>query len=184
MADGTAKLSGGDLGVREPTFSRDQLVRNEDLREDFQGHSEKSQPTDEMTDGGQTPSRVADGTVKISQPTSSSSSPTATSSDNDTREGEDRTENDTSPVRMSTDVDVGTEQPVVDQANPNLTKTNKNEDHELEWRDPLCSDILEWPQEFRENLVDDRVPVFQSPRLREVWICVNTVFIPLRRTDS
>ena len=77
---------------------------------------------DEMTDGGQTPSRVADGTVKISQPTSSSSSPTATSSDNDTREGEGRTENDTSPVPMSTNVDVGTEQPVVDQANPNLSK--------------------------------------------------------------
>ena len=162
MADGAAKLSGGDLGVREPTFSRDQLVRSEDLREDLQGNSEKSQPIDEMTDGGQTPSRVADGTVKISQPTSSSSSPTATSSDNDTREGEDRTENDTSPVPMSTDVDVGTEQPVVDQANPNLSKTNKNEDHELEWRDPLCSDILEWPQEFRENLVDDRVPVFRA----------------------
>ena len=24
--------------------------------------------------------------------------------------------------------------------------------------DPLCSDIPEWLQEFRENLVDDRVP--------------------------
>ena len=161
VADVTAKLSGGDLGVREPTLSRDQSVRNEDLTEDLQGNSEKSQPIDEMTDGGQTPSRVADGTVKISQPTSSSSSPTATSSDNDTRVGEDRTENDTSPVPMSTNVDVGTGQPVVDQANPNLSKTNKNEDHELERRDLLCSDILEWPQEFRENLVDDRVLVFR-----------------------
>ena len=39
-----------------------------------------------------------------------------------------------------------------------LTKPNKNEDHEKERRDPFCSDILEWLQEFRENLVDDRVP--------------------------
>ena len=28
----------------------------------------------------------------------------------------------------------------------------------IERGDPLCSDITEWPQEFRENLVDDRVP--------------------------
>ena len=34
----------------------------------------------------------------------------------------------------------------------------KNEDHEFERRDPFCSEILEWLQEFRENLVDDRVP--------------------------
>ena len=33
------------------------------------------------------------------------------------------------------------------------SKPNKNEDHEL-----FCSDIPEWLQEFRENLVDDRVP--------------------------
>ena len=31
-------------------------------------------------------------------------------------------------------------------------------DHDLERGDPLCSDIPEWLQEFRENLVDDRVP--------------------------
>ena len=37
-------------------------------------------------------------------------------------------------------------------------KPNKNENHEKERRDPLCSDIPEWLQEFRENLVDDRVP--------------------------
>ena len=34
---------------------------------------------------------------------------------------------------------------------------NKNEDHDLERCDPLCSDIPEWLQEFKENLVDDRV---------------------------
>ena len=37
-------------------------------------------------------------------------------------------------------------------------KPNKNENRETERSDPLCSDILEWLQEFRENLVDDRVP--------------------------
>ena len=37
-------------------------------------------------------------------------------------------------------------------------KPNKNEDHELEMKDLLNSDIPEWLQEFRENLVDDRVP--------------------------
>ena len=37
-------------------------------------------------------------------------------------------------------------------------KPNKNEDNELERRDPFCSDTPEWLQEFRENLLDDRVP--------------------------
>ena len=37
-------------------------------------------------------------------------------------------------------------------------KPNQNENHEKERGNPLCSDIPEWLQEFRENLVDDRVP--------------------------
>ena len=37
-------------------------------------------------------------------------------------------------------------------------KPNKNEDHDLERGDTLYSDMPEWMQEFRENLVDDRVP--------------------------
>ena len=37
-------------------------------------------------------------------------------------------------------------------------KPNKNEDHDQERRDPCHSEIPEWLQEFRENLVDDRVP--------------------------
>ena len=37
-------------------------------------------------------------------------------------------------------------------------KPNKNEGHDLEREDLLNFDILEWLQEFRENLVDDRVP--------------------------
>ena len=37
-------------------------------------------------------------------------------------------------------------------------KPNKNENHEKERCDPLYSVIPEWLQEFRENLVDHRVP--------------------------
>ena len=34
----------------------------------------------------------------------------------------------------------------------------KKKNHEQVWGDPCHSDIPEWLQEFRENLVDDRVP--------------------------
>ena len=37
-------------------------------------------------------------------------------------------------------------------------KPNKNEDHDRERGVPCHSDILGWLQEFKENLVDDRVP--------------------------
>ena len=37
-------------------------------------------------------------------------------------------------------------------------KPNKNVDHEQVRGDPCHSDIPEWLQEFRENLVDDKVP--------------------------
>ena len=36
-------------------------------------------------------------------------------------------------------------------------KPNKNENPDIERGDPLCSDIPEWLQEFRENLVDEGV---------------------------
>ena len=48
-------------------------------------------------------------------------------------------------------------------------KPNKNEDHDLERGDLLNSDIPEWLQEFRENLVDDRVP---ERRDSSRWMCV------------
>ena len=37
-------------------------------------------------------------------------------------------------------------------------KPNQNENHEQVRGDPCHSEILEWLQEFRENLVDERVP--------------------------
>ena len=87
---------------------------------------------------------------------SSSSSPTVTSSDNETREREDRIESDPSPVPVSTNVDDRSGQPVVDQANQNPKP--KKKEPKMERDDPLCSEIPEWLQEFRENLVDDEIP--------------------------
>ena len=56
-------------------------------------------------------------------------------------------------------VDDSSGRPDEDQANK-IPKTNKKETT-ITRGDPLCSDnseIPEWLQEFRENLVDDRVP--------------------------
>ena len=49
IADGSAKLFGRDHGVRESTQRREQPARSEDLTE-FQGNSERSQPTAETRD--------------------------------------------------------------------------------------------------------------------------------------
>ena len=38
-------------------------------------------------------------------------------------------------------------------------KTNKKENHDLQRRDPSYSEIPEWVQEFRDNWVDDEIPV-------------------------
>ena len=101
---------------------------------------------------------------------------TATSSDNETREREDRTESDTSSVPVSSfNVCDRTGQPgvgrdsnhePVHQANQQFPKTNKKETT-MELGNPLFADsgrapsspeIPEWLQEFREILVDDEVP--------------------------
>ena len=101
---------------------------------------------------------------------SSSSSSSPTVSEIKTRDQEDRTESDISPVTVSTTVDERSGRPDIDQANKN-PKNNKQEpqsergDTLLRARsDPLFADsgrasseIPEWLQEFRENLVDDRV---------------------------
>ena len=50
IADGTAKRFGRDHGVREPTLRRDQPVMREDLKEELQGNSERSQPTETKDD--------------------------------------------------------------------------------------------------------------------------------------
>ena len=102
-----------------------------------------------------TPSRQ-----ESNHPASSSSSPTSpttTLSESETREREDISGIDAHPVPVS----------------------SSNVEQMIERGDPFCADIQEWLQEFRENLVDDRVPEHRDshPRVREVRIWVNTVFI-------
>ena len=50
IADGTVKLSGRAYGIRKSALMRDQVVRSQDLREELQGNSEKSEPADETKD--------------------------------------------------------------------------------------------------------------------------------------
>ena len=95
-----------------------------------------------------------------SSSSSSSSPPSPTVGEIPVREREDATNNDISPVPVSNSVDDRSGRPDETQANKN-TKTNKKETT-MERGDPLCSDdseILEWLQEFRENLVDDEIPL-------------------------
>ena len=86
---------------------------------------------------------------------SSSSSPTVI--EIKTREWEDRTESDTSPVTVSTTVDERSGRPDIDQANK-IPKQNKKEP-KRERGNPCDSEIPEWLQEFREILVDDEIPL-------------------------
>ena len=100
---------------------------------------------------------------EIVHPTSSSSSstsPTTTvSSDSKTRAREDLSGIDSHPAAPVSSLLVER----TERGDPltKLTKNpkpNENEDHDQEREDLYHSDILEWLQEFRENLVDDRIP--------------------------
>ena len=101
---------------------------------------------------------------------SSSASPTKTSSGSETPEREDPSgiDSHTVPVSSPHVEEIVERGDPLFAANPggaakptkNLNP-NKNEDHDIERGDPLFaqkSEILEWLQEFREILVDDRVP--------------------------
>ena len=92
---------------------------------------------------------------------SSSSSPSPTVGEILVREREDAINSDISPVPVSDSVDDRSGKPD-DETQANKTpKTNKNETT-IERGNPLCSDdseIPEWLQEFRENLVDDEIPL-------------------------
>ena len=90
---------------------------------------------------------------------SSSSSPSSpTVGEIQVREREDAPNSDISPVPVSKFVDDGSGRPEEIQANK-IPKTNKKETT-IE-RGNLCDDpeIPEWLQEFRENLVDDEIPL-------------------------
>ena len=104
-----------------------------------------------------TPSRQ-----EVDPPTSSSSSsasPTTTvSSDSETRAREDLCGIDSYPAAVLCKHVERQERgdPLTKPIkNP---KPNKNENHDTERGDPLYSEIPEWLQEFRENLVDDEIP--------------------------
>ena len=90
---------------------------------------------------------------------SSSSSPSSpTVGDMSVREREDESDRDISPVPVSALVDDSSGRPDETQANK-IPKTHKKETT-IE-RGNLCDDpkIPEWLQEFRENLVDDEIPL-------------------------
>ena len=121
---------------------------------------------------------------------SSSSSPSSpTVGEISVREREDAPDSDISPVPMSELVDDRSGKPEEIQANE-IPKTNKKETP-MERRNPCDSEIPEWLQEFRENLVDDEIPVQggshassshevslePTPKKRDVRIWVNTMFI-------
>ena len=92
-----------------------------------------------------------------SSSSSSASSSSPTVSEIQIREREDGINSDTSPVQVSTTVDERSVRPDDNQANK-TPKPSKKESKK-EQSDSLCSEIPEWLQEFRENLVDDEIPV-------------------------
>ena len=92
-----------------------------------------------------------------SSSSSSSSSSSPTVSEIQIREREDATVSDTSPVPVSNLVDDGSGQSDVTQATK-IQKTNTKETT-IEPGNPLDSEIPEWLQEFRKNLVDDEIPL-------------------------
>ena len=88
---------------------------------------------------------------------SSSSSPSSpTVGEIPVREREDAPNSDISPVPVSELVDDRSGKPEKIQANE-IPKTNKKETA-IERGNSLNSEIPEWLQEFRENLVDDEIP--------------------------
>ena len=78
-----------------------------------------------------------------SSSSSSSSSSSPTVGEIQVREREDATNSDISPVQVSNSVDDRSEQP---------------DETTIERGNPSDSEIPEWLQEFRENLVDDEIP--------------------------
>ena len=91
-----------------------------------------------------------------SSSSSSTSSSSPTVGEIQVREKEDAPDSDISPVPVSELVDDRSGKPEEIQANKN-PKPNKKETT-IKRRNPCDSEIPEWLQEFRENVVDDEVP--------------------------
>ena len=93
-----------------------------------------------------------------SSSSSSSSSSSPTVSEIQSREREDATNSDISPVPVSNSVDDRSGQPDDEiQAIKNPKPIKKG--NPMERRSPCDSEIPEWLQEFKENLVDDEIPL-------------------------
>ena len=91
-----------------------------------------------------------------SSSSSSISSSSLTVSEIQTRE-RDGTESDISPVQVSNSVGEGSRQ--LDKTQANKTQKPKKKETTIERSNPLNSEIPEWLQEFRENLVDNEIPL-------------------------
>ena len=92
-----------------------------------------------------------------SSSSASISSSSLTVSEIQTREREDRTESDISPVHVSTKVDDRSGR--LDDTQVNKTPKPNKKESKKEQSESLCSEIPEWLQGFRKNLVDDEIPV-------------------------
>jgi len=99
-----------------------------------------------------TPSRQESHSSSSSSPSSSSPTEKPLLDEVSIREREDAPKSDISPVPVSHMVDDRSGQPDETQAEEQETT--------IERGNPLDSDIPEWLQEFRENLVDDETPVY------------------------
>ena len=91
--------------------------------------------------------------MKQESHSSSSSSPTV--GEIQVREREDATNRDISPVPVSELVDDGSGQP--DEIQANKIPPSPKKETTIERGNPSDSEIPEWLQEFRENLVDDEI---------------------------
>ena len=92
-----------------------------------------------------------------SSSSSSSSSSSPTVGEIQVRKREDATNSDISPVPLSNLVDDGSGQS--DETQANKTPTTNKKETTIERGNSLDSEIPEWLQEFRENLVDDDIPI-------------------------
>ena len=99
------------------------------------------------TSGSSSTSKTPSRQESHSSSSSSSSPSSPTVSEIQIREREDRIESDISPVQVSTSVD---------------DRSGRPDETTIERNDPLYSEIPEWLQEFRENLVDDEIPVHRD----------------------
>ena len=111
-----------------------------------------------LSSGSSSTSKTPSKQESHSSSSSSSSSSSPTVSEIQTRERKDATKNDTSPVQVSNSICDRSGRPDDTQANKihqNQIKTKTT----IEQGNSLNSEIPEWLQEFRGNLVDDEIPL-------------------------